>query len=58
MKDFNGNIWLVTLSDNLPINYYSEVGMGFAQISFNWSQIGDANDGEDLYDAGLIYSAN
>ena len=58
LKDFNGNIWLVTLSDNLPINYYSEVGMGFAQISFNWSQIGDANDGEDLYDAGLIYSAN
>ncbi len=58
LKDFNGNIWLVTLSDNLPITYYSEVGMGFAQVSFNWSQIGEADDGEDLYDAGLIYSAN
>lgn len=56
LKDFNGNIWLVTLSDNLPITYYSEVGMGFAQIQFNWSEIGDSNDGTDLYNSGLIYS--
>lgn len=58
LKDFNGNIWLVTLSDNLPITYYSEVGMGFARVDFNWSEIGDANDGQDLYDNNLIYSNN
>lgn len=58
LKDFNGNIWLVTLSDNLPVTYYSEVGMGFAQIGFNWSEIGDSNSAQDLYDNNLIYSAN
>ena len=58
LKDFNGNIWLVTLSDNLPITYYSEVGMGFARVDFNWSEIGDADDGQDLYDNNLIYSNN
>ena len=56
LKDFNGNIWLVALNDNIPITYYSEVGMGFANISFNWSEIGNANDGNDLYANNLIYS--
>lgn len=58
LKDFNGNIWLVTLSDNLPITYYSEVGMGFVRVDFNWSEIGDSDDGQDLYDNNLIYSNN
>lgn len=58
LKDFNGNIWLVTLSDNLSLTYYSEVGMGFARVDFNWSEVGDASNGEDLYDNSLIYSAN
>lgn len=58
LKDFNGNIWLVTLSDNLPITYYSEVGMGFARVDFNWSEIGDADNGQDLYNSNLIYANN
>ena len=58
LKDFNGNIWLVTLSDNLPLTYYSEVGMGFARVDFNWVEIGDANNGTDLYNSNLIASAN
>lgn len=58
LKDFNGNIWLVTLSDNLPVTYYSEIGMGFARVDFNWSEIGDANDGQDLYNSNLIYANN
>lgn len=58
LKDFNGNIWLVTLSDNLPVTYYSEVGMGFARVDFNWSEIGDADNGQDLYNSNLIYSNN
>lgn len=58
LKDFNGNIWLVTLSDNVPVTYYSEVGMGFAQVQFNWSEIGNSDNGEDLYNSGLIYANN
>lgn len=58
LKDFNGNIWLVTLSDNLSMTYYSEVGMGFAQVGFNWSEVGEADNAQDLYNNNLIYSAN
>lgn len=58
LKDFNGNIWLVTITDNLPITYHSEVGMGFARVDFNWAEIGDSDSGQDLYDSGLIYSSN
>lgn len=58
LKDFNGNIWLVTITDNAAVTYYAEVGMGFAQVSFNWAEIGDADSGEDLYNNNLIYSAN
>lgn len=56
LKDFNGNIWLVNIYDNIPMTYYSEVGMGFASVSFNWTEIGDADDGQDLYDSNLIYA--
>lgn len=58
LKDFNGNIWLVTLSENLPITYYAEVGMGFARVDFNWVEIGNAANGQDLYDSNLIYANN
>lgn len=58
LKDFNGNIWLVSITDNIPMNYYSEVGMGFGQISFNWVEIGDANDNNDLYYNNLIEDIN
>lgn len=56
LKDFNGNIWLVTINDSLPVNYYSEVGMGIAQISFNWTELGAADSAKDLYDNNLIAS--
>ncbi len=58
LKDFNGNIWLVTLSDNLPVTYFTEVGMGFARVDFNWSEIGDPDSGKDLYNSNLIYANN
>lgn len=58
LKDFNGNIWLVTLSDNLALTYYTEVGMGFARVDFNWTEIGDADNGQDLYNNNLIYANN
>lgn len=56
LKDFNGNIWLVDINGNIPKNYYSEVGMGFAQVQFDWVEIGDASNGKDLYNNNLIYS--
>lgn len=58
LKDFNGNIWLVSITDNIPVTYYSEVGMGFAQVSFNWNEIGSAIDSGDLYYNNLIEDIN
>lgn len=58
LKDFNGNIWLVAINDNIPINYYSEIGMGYAQLNFNWTEVGDSNSPKDLYDNNLIVSVN
>lgn len=58
LKDFNGNIWLVSITDNIPVTYYSEVGMGFAQVSFNWNEIGNATDSSDLYYNNLIEDIN
>lgn len=58
LKDFNGNIWLVSITDNIPVTYYSEVGMGFAQVSFNWNEIGNAADSGDLYYNNLIEDIN
>lgn len=58
LKDFNGNIWLVSITDNIPVTYYSEVGMGFAQVSFNWNEIGSATDSGDLYYNNLIEDIN
>lgn len=54
LKDFNGNIWLVQIDGNIPSVYYKEVGMGLANISFNWVEIGDSNSARDLYKNGLI----
>ena len=58
LKDFNANIWLVSITDNIPVAYYSEVGMGFAQVSFNWNEIGSATDSGDLYYNNLIEDMN
>lgn len=58
LKDFNGNIWLVTVNDDISSNYVTEVGMGFAQISFNWTEIGDYSNKNDLYYNNLIEDVN
>jgi len=54
LKDFNGNIWLIQLDGNIGSTYYSEIGMGIANVTFNWVEIGDVNSGKDLYKNGLI----
>lgn len=54
LKDFNGNIWMIQIDGNIGVNYYSEFGMGFANINFNWVEIGDVNNSKDLYKNGII----
>lgn len=54
LKDFNGNIWMIQVNGNIGASYYSELGMGVANVNFNWVEIGDVNNGLDLYKNGLI----
>lgn len=54
LKDWNGQIWLIMVTEDVPIEYLEGSGMAVPKVSFNWTQIGDANSQQDLYDAGMI----
>lgn len=54
LKDWNGNFWLCMIVDNPQITYKSGSGMAVPQIQFNWTQIGDATNQQDLYNNGIL----
>lgn len=54
LKDFNGNVWLCMITDNVQVTYRTGSAMGIPQIQFNWVQIGDASSQSDLYNNGVI----
>lgn len=58
LKDFNGNIWMVSTLNSVTPTYYNELGMGMASVSFDWVEVGNSNDGSDLYYNGLIDAIN
>lgn len=54
LKDWNGNVWLVMIVDNVPVNYKAGSGMGIPQVQFNWVEVGKADNQQDLFDAGIV----
>ena len=54
LKDWNSNSWLCIVVDNPSIEYLDGSGMGLANVSFNWNEIGDPNVQQDLYDSGIV----
>lgn len=54
LKDWNGNIWLCIVNSNINVSYKSKFGMGIPSIQFNWTEIGDATNQQDLYNNGVI----
>ena len=54
LKDWNGAIYLIYPSSEPSITYDSNWGMGKVDISFDYVEVGDANDEEDLMEFGLI----
>lgn len=54
IKDTNGNSWLVFFTGNPAISYDNNYGQGMMKIAAEWTEIGDVNDKDDLYNAGLI----
>lgn len=58
IKDWNGNLWLCMITQNPSTEYLPGSGMGMVNVSSGWSEVGDANNRQDLYDCGLIPNAN
>lgn len=54
LKDWNGNIWLVMITESPSYDFANEWGMGLGTISFSWTEIGDANNMDDLYKANMF----
>lgn len=53
IKDWNGNTWLVKIVGNPTVNY-SRNGGSVISISFQYTEQGDPNSTQDLYNNGLI----
>ena len=50
----NGNIWLCIVNSNIGVTYKSSYGMGIPVINFEWTEIGDAQSQQDLYNNGIL----
>lgn len=54
LKDFNGNIWLISINNSIPVTPVPELGNSISRVSFSWVEIGDANNEYDLKNTNLI----
>ena len=50
----NGNIWLCIVNSNIGITYRSNYGMGIPSITFEWTEIGQSDNQQDLYNNGIL----
>lgn len=53
IKDWNGNYWLVVITGNPSVDYDNNWGMGVMNANFQWSEIGDAENAQDMKSSGL-----
>ena len=54
IKDWNSNIWLVMIMDNISCSFNNNYGMGMVDFSANWIEVGDPTNQQDLQATGLI----
>lgn len=54
LKDWNSNEWLCIVNSNIGVTYKSGSGMGIPVINFEWTEIGDAENQQDLYNNGIL----
>lgn len=53
IKDWNGNIWLVVLMQDIATNFDNNFGMGMMSINANWLEQGNVDVQEDMYKNAL-----
>ena len=56
IKDWNGNVWLVMITESPSYSWANEWGMGLGNISFAWTEIGNIDNQEDLDKANMVQS--
>lgn len=54
LKDWWGQAWLMVVIDSPTVSYLTGSSMGIASVGFNYVTLGDPNDQDDLYNAGMI----
>lgn len=54
LKDWNSNLWLVIVNSKINVSYKPSYGMGIPSIQFDWTEIGDATNQQDLYNNGIL----
>lgn len=54
IKDWNSNIWLVMIMDNVSCTFNNNYGMGIVNFSTSWVEVGDPTNQQDLQATGLI----
>ena len=54
LKDWNGNCWLMIVTDAIASDYADDYGMGLVDVSFNWTEQSSPNNQKDLYNSGII----
>lgn len=54
IKDWNGNIWLVQISGTPTYTFNDEWGMGMADVSIPWVELGSLDDQETLDKMNLV----
>lgn len=55
LKDWNGNIWLIMITESPSYAWENEWGMGLGTLSFSWTEIGSVNSQDDINKAGMVY---
>lgn len=54
LKDWNGNEWLIIVTGNPQVSYASGSGLGIPIVQIGWTEIGNSNNQQDLYNSGII----
>lgn len=54
LKDWRGNMWLCIVNSNINVSYKQGSGMGIPTVTFDWTQVGDAFNQDDLVNNGVL----
>lgn len=52
-KDWNGNLWVISIYDNGQIDYVAMSDNALAEVTFNYVEVG-SNDAKSMADLGII----